>query len=102
MYCASVGRNCEQRAHEVKVYTKDPCAGRAPSELPQLLGVWHAEYPDHGPLVGSCCKHSARRVESESGDGSLVRLNDIESGERNGVKEENVTGRGSWWWRRDS
>lgn len=29
-------------------------------------------------------------------------LNDIEGGERDGVKEKNVAGSGSWWWRRDS
>lgn len=102
MYCTRVGRNGEQGAHEVKVYTKDSCAGRAPSKLPQLLGVWYAEHANDGALVRSGGKHSACRVESEGSDGRLVRLNDIESGERDGVKEENVTGRGSWWWRRDS
>ena len=86
MYCRAIRTDAEKRGRQIKVDAPYPRTAAPSAELPQLLGVRHAKDAYDGALVGGSSEHCACRVEREARDGCLVRLNDVEGRERDGIE----------------
>lgn len=87
VYRLGIRTDGEERPYGVEIHTEHARALGSSPVLSHLLGIRHAKDPDDGPLVRSRGQHGPLRIDGHGGDGRLVRLDHVDRGEGDRVKD---------------